>query len=45
MARSVDGFDSLGQSIKFHNGKRPHSSHGGRTPDQAYFDNLPKAAA
>jgi putative transposase len=37
--------DSLGQYIEFYNGKRPHSSHGGRTPDQAYFDNLPKAVA
>jgi putative transposase len=37
--------DSLGQYFNFYNGKRPHSSHGGRTPDQAYFDNLPKAVA
>jgi|APTNR8051073442_1049403.scaffolds.fasta_scaffold08070_3 hypothetical protein len=24
---------------------RPHSSHGGATPDRVYFDNLPQAAA
>ncbi len=34
---------SLGRYFVFYNGQRPHSSHGGRTPDQAYFDNLPQA--
>jgi putative transposase len=36
---------SLGQYLAFYNGKRPHSRHGGLTPDRAYFDNLPLAAA
>ena len=36
---------SLGRYFDFYNGRRPHSSHGGRTPDQAYFDNLPQAVA
>lgn len=36
---------SLGRYLDFYNGKRPHSSHGGKTPDQAYFDNLPQPVA
>ena len=36
---------SLGRYFDFYNGQRPHSSHGGRTPDRAYFDNLPQAVA
>ena len=36
---------SIGRYLDFYNGKRPHSRHGGLTPDQAYFDNLPLAAA
>jgi len=36
---------SLGRYFDFYNGKRPHSSHGGITPDRAYFDNLPQAVA
>jgi putative transposase len=36
---------SLGRYLGFYNGKRPHSTHGGRTPDQAYFDNRPQAVA
>ena len=36
---------SLGRYFDFYNGHRPHSSHGGRTPDQAYFDNLPQIEA
>ena len=31
---------SLGLYFEFYNGRRPHSTHGGRTPDRAYFDNL-----
>jgi putative transposase len=31
---------SIGRYIGFYNGRRPHSSLDGRTPDQAYF-NLP----
>ena len=33
----------LGRYLAFYNGKRPHSSLGARTPDQAYFD--PQALA
>jgi putative transposase len=36
---------SLGSYLGFYNSKRPHSSHGGRTPDQAYFDNRTQAVA
>ena len=36
---------SLGRYLDFYNCKRPHSRHGGQTPDRAYFDNLPLAAA
>ena len=36
---------SIGRYLAFYNGRRPHSSHGGRTPDRAYFDNLPQAVA
>jgi putative transposase len=36
---------SLERYFAFHNRRRPHSSHGGRTPDRAYFDNLPQAVA
>lgn len=40
-----DARASIGRYLGFYNGKRPHSSHGGRTPDRAYFDNLPQAVA
>jgi putative transposase len=36
---------SIGRYLGFYNARRPHSSHGARTPDQAYFDNLPQAMA
>jgi putative transposase len=36
---------SLGRYLAFYNGKRPHSSLGARTPDQAYFDHPPLARA
>ena len=36
---------SLGRYFDFYNGRRPHSSFGGRTPDQVYFDNLPYGMA
>ena len=36
---------SIGRYLDFYNGKRPHSSLDSRTPDQAYFDSLPLAAA
>jgi putative transposase len=32
---------SIGRYLSFYNGRRPHSSLASRTPDQAYFDNLP----
>lgn len=36
---------ALGRYFAFYNGRRPHSHHGGKTPDQAYFDNPPRAVA
>jgi len=36
---------SIGHYLGFYNARRPHSSHRARTPDQAYFDNLPQAMA
>jgi putative transposase len=36
---------SIGRYLDFYNGRRPHSRHGGQTPDRTYFDNLPLAAA
>ncbi|WP_230188923.1 IS3 family transposase [Sphingobium sp. CECT 9361] len=33
--------ESIGRYLSFYNGRRPHSSLAARTPDQAYFDNLP----
>jgi putative transposase len=41
----ADARASLGRYIEFYNGKRPHSSLGAQTPDQAYFDNLPQVVA
>jgi putative transposase len=35
----------LGRHLGFYNGKRPHSSLGARTPDQAYFNHQPLARA
>ena len=32
---------SIGRYLNFYNSRRPHSSLAARTPDQAYFDNLP----
>jgi len=32
---------SIGRYLDFYNGRRPHSSLDGTTPDQAYFDELP----
>ena len=31
---------SIGRYLGFYNGTRPHSSLGGRTPDQAYLNQL-----
>jgi len=36
---------SIGRYLDFYNRKRPHSSLDARTPDQAYFNHLPLAAA
>jgi len=36
---------SIGRSLAFYNGRRPHSSLDRRTPDQAYFTPLPQLAA
>jgi putative transposase len=36
---------SIGRYLNFYNARRPHSSLGAWTPDQAYFDNLPMAMA
>jgi putative transposase len=36
---------SLGRYLTFFNGKRPHSSLDGRTPDQAYFHDMPQVRA
>ncbi len=36
---------SIGRYLAFYNGKRPHSSLGARTPEQATFDDLPLAVA
>jgi len=32
---------SIGRYLEFYNGRRPHSSLDGTTPDQAYFNQLP----
>ena len=36
---------SIGRYLDFYNGRRPHSSLDGATPDQAYFDLPPLRAA
>jgi putative transposase len=36
---------SISRYLTFYNGQRPHSSLGRRTPDQAYFTQLPLSAA
>jgi putative transposase len=40
-----DARASLGRYLDFYNRTRPHSSLAARTPDRAYFDNLPLLAA
>jgi putative transposase len=36
---------SIGRYLDFYNRRRPHSSLDARTPDRAYFEHLPQAAA
>jgi putative transposase len=36
---------SIGRYLSFYNGRRPHSSLDGTTPDQAYFNSLPLRSA
>ena len=36
---------SLGRHLDSYNGRRPHSSLGARTPEQAYLDHLPQSIA
>jgi putative transposase len=36
---------SIGRTLAFYNGRRPHSSLDRQTPDQAYFTRLPQIAA
>jgi putative transposase len=36
---------SIGRYLAFYNGRRPHSSLDGTTPDQAYFNSLPLRSA
>jgi transposase InsO family protein len=40
-----DARNSLGRYLDFYNGRRPHSSLDGATPDQAYFTKLSLRAA
>jgi putative transposase len=40
-----DARASLGRYLDFYNRRRPHSSLDARTPDRAYFDDLPQLAA
>ena len=40
-----DARASLGRYLDFYNSRRPHSSLGARTPEQAYLDHLPQEMA
>jgi putative transposase len=40
-----DARNSIGRYLEFYNGRRPHSSLDGSTPDQAYFTSLPIPSA
>jgi len=41
----ADARASLGRYLDFYNSRRPHSSLGARTPEQAYLDHLPQLLA
>jgi putative transposase len=45
LAFSAEARQSIGRYLRFHNGRRPHSSLDGLTPDQAYFTELPSRMA
>ena len=40
-----DARASLGRCLDFYSSRRPHSSLGARTPEQAYLDHLPQRVA
>jgi putative transposase len=40
-----DARASIGRYLAFYNGRRPHSSLGARTPEQAFLDHLPQQMA
>lgn len=40
-----DARASIGRYLAFYNGRRPHSSLGARTPEQAFLDHLPQRMA
>ena len=40
-----DARASLGRYLEFYNSRRPHSSLGAKTPEQAYLDRLPPRLA
>jgi putative transposase len=40
-----DARASLGRYLNFYNARRPHSSLGARTPQQAYLDHMPQSVA
>lgn len=44
-AQLSEGAAGLGRYMVVYNGRRPHSSLGARTPDQAYFTQAPLLAA
>ena len=40
----TDARTSIGRYLDFYNTRRPHSQHGGRTPDQVWSDHWPVTA-